>query len=44
MIERQAQFKIQIADAEVIVNGLGNIDKSLINGCPNLELELMLLD
>jgi D-3-phosphoglycerate dehydrogenase len=28
----------QIADAEVIVNGFGNIDKSLIDGCPNLEL------
>jgi D-3-phosphoglycerate dehydrogenase / 2-oxoglutarate reductase len=28
----------QIADAEVIINGFGNIDKSLIDGCPNLEL------
>src|ERR687885_1854044 len=28
----------QIADAEVIVNGFGIIDKSLINECPNLQL------
>jgi D-3-phosphoglycerate dehydrogenase / 2-oxoglutarate reductase len=28
----------QIEDAEVIVNGFGNIDKSIIDGCPNLEL------
>ncbi|MFL6343402.1 MAG: NAD(P)-dependent oxidoreductase [Nitrososphaeraceae archaeon] len=28
----------QIADAEVIVNGFGNIDKSFIDACPNLEL------
>ena len=28
----------QIADAEVIVNGFGIIDKSFIDGCPNLEL------
>jgi D-3-phosphoglycerate dehydrogenase len=28
----------QIADAEVIVNGFGIIDKSFINGCPNLQL------
>jgi len=28
----------QIADAEVIVNGFGIIDKSLIDECPNLQL------
>ena len=28
----------QIADAEVIVNGFGIIDKSFIDGCPNLQL------
>ena len=28
----------QIADAEVIVNGFGIIDKSLIEQCPNLQL------
>jgi D-3-phosphoglycerate dehydrogenase / 2-oxoglutarate reductase len=28
----------QIEDAEVIVNGFGNIDKSLIDECPKLEL------
>ena len=28
----------QIEDAEVVVNGFGNIDKSIIDGCPNLEL------
>jgi D-3-phosphoglycerate dehydrogenase len=28
----------QLEDAEVIVNGFGNIDKSMIDGCPNLEL------
>src|SRR5918996_416092 len=28
----------QIADAEVIVNGFSIIDKSFINGCPNLQL------
>ena len=28
----------QIEDADVIVNGFGNIDKSLIDGCPKLEL------
>ena len=28
----------QIADAEVVVNGFGIIDKSFINGCPNLQL------
>jgi D-3-phosphoglycerate dehydrogenase len=28
----------QIADAEVIVNGFGIIDKSLIDKCPNLQL------
>src|SRR5919206_2607271 len=28
----------QIADAEVIINGFGIIDKSLIDECPNLQL------
>ena len=28
----------QIADAEVIVNGFGIIDKSVIDECPNLQL------
>src|SRR6476661_2146531 len=28
----------QISDAEVIVNGFGIIDKSLIDECPNLQL------
>src|SRR5919201_5833299 len=28
----------QLADAEVIVNGFGNIDKTIVDGCPNLEL------
>src|ERR671933_2457796 len=28
----------QIADAEIIVNGFGTIDKSLIDECPKLEL------
>ena len=28
----------QLVDAEVIVNGFGNIDKTIIDGCPNLEL------
>lgn len=28
----------QLEDAEVIVNGFGNIDKSMIDACPNLEL------
>jgi D-3-phosphoglycerate dehydrogenase len=28
----------QIADAEIIVNGFGIIDKSLIDECPNLQL------
>jgi D-3-phosphoglycerate dehydrogenase len=28
----------QIVDAEVIVNGFGSIDKSCIDGCPNLQL------
>ena len=28
----------QLADAEVIVNGFGNIDKTIIDGCPNLQL------
>ena len=28
----------QVADAEVIVNGFGIIDKSLIDGCPKLQL------
>jgi D-3-phosphoglycerate dehydrogenase / 2-oxoglutarate reductase len=28
----------QVADAEVIVNGFGNIDKTIIDGCPNLQL------
>src|SRR5919197_1729517 len=28
----------QIANAEVIVNGFGIIDKSFINECPNLQL------
>ena len=26
----------QIEDAEVIVNGFGNIDKTIVDGCPNL--------
>src|ERR671933_1561409 len=28
----------QIADAEIIVNGFGTIDKSLIDECPKLQL------
>src|SRR5919197_2488943 len=28
----------QLADAEVIVNGFGNIDKTIVDGCPNLQL------
>jgi D-3-phosphoglycerate dehydrogenase len=28
----------QLADAEIIVNGFGNIDKTIIDGCPNLKL------
>ena len=28
----------QLVDAEVIVNGFGNIDKTIIDGCPNLQL------
>ena len=28
----------QLADAEVIVNGFGNIDKTIIDECPNLQL------
>jgi len=28
----------QVADAEIIVNGFGNIDKTIIDGCPNLQL------
>jgi D-3-phosphoglycerate dehydrogenase / 2-oxoglutarate reductase len=28
----------QVADAEVIVNGFGSIDKTIIDGCPNLQL------
>ena len=28
----------QLVDAEVIVNGFGNIDKTIIDGCPNLRL------
>jgi D-3-phosphoglycerate dehydrogenase / 2-oxoglutarate reductase len=28
----------QLADAKIIVNGFGNIDKTIIEGCPNLQL------
>ncbi len=28
----------QLVDAEVIVNGFGNIDKTIIDGCPKLQL------
>src|SRR5215469_7647353 len=28
----------QIVDAEIIVNGFGNIDKTIIDGCPTLQL------
>ncbi|MGC2574828.1 MAG: NAD(P)-dependent oxidoreductase [Candidatus Nitrosopolaris sp.] len=28
----------QLVDAEIIVNGFGNIDKTIIDGCPNLQL------
>jgi D-3-phosphoglycerate dehydrogenase / 2-oxoglutarate reductase len=28
----------QLVDAEVIVNGFGNMDKTIIDGCPNLQL------
>jgi len=28
----------QLADAEIIVNGFGNIDKTIVDGCPNLQL------
>jgi D-3-phosphoglycerate dehydrogenase / 2-oxoglutarate reductase len=28
----------QLVDAEVIVNGFGDIDKTIIDGCPNLQL------
>jgi D-3-phosphoglycerate dehydrogenase / 2-oxoglutarate reductase len=37
-IDYKKSILSQIEDAEVIVNGFGNIDKSLIDGCPNLEL------
>jgi D-3-phosphoglycerate dehydrogenase / 2-oxoglutarate reductase len=37
-IDYKKSILAQIADAEVIINGFGNIDKSLIDGCPNLEL------
>jgi len=28
----------QLVDADIIVNGFGNIDKTIIDGCPNLRL------
>jgi len=37
-IDYKRSISPQIADAEVIVNGFGIIDKSLIDGCPNLQL------
>ena len=35
---RQKLLLPQIADAEIIVNGFGDIDKTIIDGCPNLQL------
>ena len=35
---QQSLLLPQLADAEVIVNGFGNIDKTIIDGCPNLQL------
>jgi D-3-phosphoglycerate dehydrogenase / 2-oxoglutarate reductase len=37
-IDYKTPILAQIADAEVIVNGFGIIDKSLIDECPNLQL------
>src|SRR5919197_1279866 len=35
---QQSLLLPQLAEAEVIVNGFGNIDKTIIDGCPNLQL------
>jgi D-3-phosphoglycerate dehydrogenase / 2-oxoglutarate reductase len=35
---QQSLLLPQLADAEVIVNGFGNIDKTIIDGCANLQL------
>ena len=38
IIDYKTPILPQIADAEVIINGFGTIDKSLIDKCPNLQL------
>src|ERR671939_1061636 len=38
IIDYKTPILPQIADAEIIVNGFGTIDKSLIDECPKLQL------
>jgi D-3-phosphoglycerate dehydrogenase / 2-oxoglutarate reductase len=38
IIDHDQPLLPQIEDAQVIVNGFGDIDKSIIDGCPDLEL------
>jgi len=38
IIDHDLPLLPQIEDAQVIVNGFGDIDKSIIDGCPSLEL------
>jgi D-3-phosphoglycerate dehydrogenase / 2-oxoglutarate reductase len=38
IIDHDRPLLPQIEDAQVIVNGFGDIDKSIIDGCPDLEL------
>ena len=35
---KQKPLLPQFADAEIIINGFSNIDKTIIDGCPNLQL------
>jgi D-3-phosphoglycerate dehydrogenase len=38
IVDHKQPLLPQVADAEIIVNGFGNIDKTIIDGCPNLQL------
>ena len=38
IVDNKEALLPQLVDAEVIVNGFGNIDKTIIDRCPNLQL------
>jgi D-3-phosphoglycerate dehydrogenase / 2-oxoglutarate reductase len=38
IVDHKQPLLPQVADAEIIVNGFGNIDKTIIDGCPKLQL------